>query len=187
MSKATLLTYKVKDQEEALEAVDIAGIVTLRPVLACQADVTPADLGDQLPRGPNIHYRRWTTNLHPRALRGSGEVFERGSAQAQINQLTNQWIVSVDLRSDSQQIWNALAAECYSATESCPTRQLAIVLDNIIQSAPTVNQPSFPTGVEISGAFTEDEVRSLARVLNRGAFPVGVEASGLGPSLLQRC
>ena len=50
------------------------------------------------------------------------------------------------------------------------------MLDNIIQSAPTVNQPSFSTGVEISGAFTEDEVRSLARVLNRGAFPVGVEA-----------
>jgi preprotein translocase subunit SecD len=29
--------------------------------------------------------------------------------------------------------------------------------------------------VQISGAFTEDEVRSLARVLNRGAFPVPVE------------
>ena len=41
----------VKDQEEALEAVDVAGIVTLRPVLACQAGVTPADLGDQLPEG----------------------------------------------------------------------------------------------------------------------------------------
>ena len=167
----------VKDQEEALEAVDVAGIVTLRPVLACQAGVTPADLGDQLPEGTGAFMTAdgiQTCILGPSG--GSGEVFERGSAQAQINQLTNQWIVSVDLRSDSQQIWNALAAQCYSATESCPTRQLAIVLDNIIQSAPTVNQPSFSTGVEISGAFTEDEVRSLARVLNRGAFPVGVEA-----------
>ncbi len=138
----------VKDQEEALEAVDVAGIVTLRPVLACQAGVTPADLGDQLPEGTGAFITAdglQTCILGPSG--GSGEVFERGSAQAQINQLTNQWIVSVDLRSDSQQIWNALAAECYSATESCPTRQLAIVLDNIIQSAPTVNQPSFSTGV----------------------------------------
>lgn len=167
----------VKDQAQALEAVDVAGIVSLRPVWACQAGVTPGDLGDELPAGTEALITTdglQTCIVGPSG--GSGEVFERGSAQAQINQLTNQWIVSVDLRSDSQQIWNALATECYSGTETCPTRQLAIVLDDIIQSAPSVNQPSFTTGVEISGAFTEDEVRSLARVLNRGSFPVGVEA-----------
>ncbi len=167
----------VKDQAQALEAVDVAGIVSLRPVLACQPGVTPGDLAEDLPGGTEAFITTdglQTCIVGPSG--GSGEVFERGSAQAQINQLTNQWIVSVDLRSDSQQIWNALAAECYSGAETCPTRQLAIVLDDIIQSAPTVNQPSFTTGVEISGAFTEDEVRSLARVLNRGAFPVGVEA-----------
>lgn len=167
----------VKDQAQALEAVDVAGIVSLRPVLACQPGVTPGDLAEDLPGGTEAFITTdglQTCIVGPSG--GSGEVFERGSAQAQINQLTNQWIVSVDLRSDSQQVWNALAAECYSGAETCPTRQLAIVLDDIIQSAPTVNQPSFTTGVEISGAFTEDEVRSLARVLNRGAFPVGVEA-----------
>lgn len=167
----------VKDQAQALEAVDVAGIVSLRPVLACQPGLTPGDLEEDLPDGTEAFITTdglQTCIVGPSG--GSGEVFERGSAQAQINQLTNQWIVSVDLRSDSQQIWNALAAECYSGVDTCPTRQLAIVLDDIIQSAPTVNQPSFTTGVEISGAFTEDEVRSLARVLNRGAFPVGVEA-----------
>ncbi len=117
----------VKDQAQALEAVDVAGIVSLRPVLACQPGVTPGDLGDELPAGTAALITTdglQTCIVGPSG--GTGEVFERGSAQAQINQLTNQWIVSVDLRSDSQQIWNALAAECYSGAETCPTRQLAM-------------------------------------------------------------
>ncbi len=48
------------------------------------------------------------------------------------------------------------------------------MLDDVIQSAPTVQTANFPGTVQISGSFTEDEVRSLARVLNRGAFPVSV-------------
>lgn len=104
---------------------------------------------------------------------GTGEVFERGSAKAGLNQ-NQQWIVTVDLRDDGQQVWNAIAAECYSGTATCPSHQLAIVLDDVIQSAPTVQTPNFPGSVQISGAFSEDEVRSLARVLNRGAFPVTV-------------
>ena len=167
----------VKDQAQALDAVDVAGIVTLRPVYACQAGVTPADIGDLLPDGQfALITSDGMQTCVVGAPGGTGEVFSRGSAQAQINQLTNSWIVSVDLKAENQAEWNALAAQCYSGTDVCPSRQLAIVLDDIIQSAPTVNQPSFTTGVEISGAFTEDESRSLARVLNRGAFPVDVEA-----------
>ena len=49
------------------------------------------------------------------------------------------------------------------------------MLDDVIQSAPVVQTPDFPGNVQISGAFEESEVRSLARVLNRGAFPVAVE------------
>jgi preprotein translocase subunit SecD len=105
---------------------------------------------------------------------GTGEVFERGSAAAGIDQNTGQWVVTTDLRSDGQAAWNALAQQCYSGSATCPSRQLAIVLDDVIQTAPTVNEPNFPGTVQISGAFTEDEVRDLARVINRGAFPVTV-------------
>jgi preprotein translocase subunit SecD len=106
---------------------------------------------------------------------GTGEVFTQGSARADIDQQTGQWVVNVDLRADGQVVWNALAQQCFSATATCPTGQLAIVLDDVIQSAPVVRTPDFPGNVQISGSFTEDEVRSLARVLNRGAFPVPVE------------
>jgi len=104
---------------------------------------------------------------------GTGEVFSRGSAKAGLNQ-QQQWIVTVDLRSDGQATWNALAQQCFNGLSTCPSHQLAIVLDGVIQSAPTVQTPNFPGTVQISGTFTESEVRSLARVLNRGAFPVSV-------------
>ena len=87
---------------------------------------------------------------------------------------TGQWNVTVDLRGDGQATWNTLAQQCFSGAATCPSRQLAIVLDDVIQTAPTVNEPNFPGNVQISGAFSEDEVRDLARVINRGAFPVTV-------------
>ena len=107
------------------------------------------------------------------AAGGTGEVFQRGSAKAGLNQ-NQAWVVTVDLRDDGQATWNALAQQCFNGAPTCPSHQLAIVLDNVIQSAPTVQTPDFPGSVQISGSFTESEVRSLARVLNRGAFPVSI-------------
>lgn len=106
---------------------------------------------------------------------GTGEVFERGSAEAAINTQTNGWVVNVALRGDGEGAWNTLAQQCFSAAATCPSSRLAIVLDGVIQSAPTVQTPDFQGNVQISGSFSEGEVRSLARVLNRGAFPVPIE------------
>jgi preprotein translocase subunit SecD len=109
---------------------------------------------------------------------GTGEVFERGSAEPSLDQV-GAWAVTVNLRSEGEAAWNLLASQCNQGTSSCPSRQLAIVLDDIIQSAPVVNEPFFSGSVQITGAFSEGEARSLARVLNRGAFPVNVEAQSV--------
>lgn len=106
-----------------------------------------------------------------------GFVFSRNSAQAVIQ--NGSWAVNVDLSSDGKTTFNQLASECFNAQATCPTKQLAIVLDDIIQSAPTVQQSYFPDKVTISGSFSESDARSLARVLNRGAFPVNVEAQNV--------
>jgi len=70
---------------------------------------------------------------------------------------------------DGQVIWNALASTCFSRGAECPSRQLAIVLDDKIQFAPVIQTPDFPGSVQISGAITEAEVGALAKALNRGA------------------
>lgn len=161
----------VSDQEAAFDALQVSGIVTLRPVIACGAQFPVDEAAGQavLPRADGLG------DCALGASGGTGEVFEQGSASADIDPSTGQWVVNVDLRPDGQVVWNSLAQMCFNGSGDCPSNQLAIVLDDVIQSAPTVQTPDFSGSVQISGAFTEDEVRSLARVLNRGAFPVPVE------------
>jgi preprotein translocase subunit SecD len=257
----------VKDQRQALDAVDVAGIVTLRPVIGCSAAPTGATTTTQpgatttaagatttvpaaattAPAAPATtgapagfgrsssavdSYQRpaqtptttpppttappttvpattpgstesgaTTTTLPvtgPAAttsqegqtvLRhidgsqclvgpagGSGQdIFSRDSADVQLSQQRG-WEVVVGLSGTGESQWNALATECYNGTSACPSKQLAIVLDDVIQSAPVVQTPTFSGKVSITGNFKESEARSLARVLNRGAFPAKVEA-----------
>jgi preprotein translocase subunit SecD len=107
---------------------------------------------------------------------GSGQdIFSRDSANVQLSQ-TEGWTVVVGLSGGGEAAWNSLATQCFNGLETCPSHQLAIVLDDVIQSAPVVREPAFSGEVSISGTFTESEARSLARVLNRGAFPTQVEA-----------
>jgi preprotein translocase subunit SecD len=106
---------------------------------------------------------------------GTGEVFGRGSAGVDLDPQRG-WVVNTTLTDSGKDAWNALAFACNQGLETCPSRQLAIVLDDVIQTAPVVNEANFPDNVQISGMESEGEARSLSRVLNRGAFPVNVEA-----------
>ena len=102
----------------------------------------------------------------------SGKVF-KNDAVADVQ--SGQWAVVVGLRSgpDGDQLWNRLAAACFNKTAECPTGQLAMVLDGIVISAPTVNEPEFTGGtVQITGSFTPEEARDLAKILEFGAVPV---------------
>jgi preprotein translocase subunit SecD len=229
----------VRDQEEALGAVDVSGVVELRPVLnpgSCQpvgaaptgptlgtptveTGSTPAEpQGLRSPQAPTdsvptdsvptdsvptdsvptdtvppgaVNEPLPTQTVTPGAevlptrdgaaecvgpAQGTGEVFERGSAEPTLDP-SQGWGVSVDLRGgEGRDTWNNLANQCFNRTPSCPTQRLAIVLDSVVQSAPTVNEPNFTDAVSISGSFTQSEAEDLAAVLNRGAFPVEVEA-----------
>ena len=157
----------VKDQDEALEAVAVSGIVDLRPVVSqgvSEVSSDPAADGAVLAGIDGSTYVLGSSAA-------KGDVFVRKSAGVSLDQ-TGNWQVTVDLTSTGNDDWNVLAASCFGGASTCPSGRLAIVLDNVVQSAPSVNQPSFPGGVSITGSFTEDEARSLANVLNRGAFPV---------------
>ena len=104
---------------------------------------------------------------------GSGQVFSRKSASALI--IEGGWGVETDLSGSGTAAWNALAGECFARSGSCPSGQLAIALDDEIQSAPVVRAPSFLDTVSITGDFSEDQARDLASVINRGAYPFDVQ------------
>ncbi|KKQ24622.1 MAG: Preprotein translocase subunit SecD [Candidatus Roizmanbacteria bacterium GW2011_GWC1_37_12] len=65
-------------------------------------------------------------------------------------------------------------------------KPLAIVVDNFLVSAPTVQQAILDGSAVITGNFTVDEAKKLAIAINSGALPLSiklVEQKNIGPTL----
>lgn len=109
----------------------------------------------------------------PVALTGSG----LDTARATLGE-TGQWTVNPVFKDNADGIgqFNAVAAKCYAKDSTCPTGQLAIVLDGRVLSAPVIQTGSFQADqIQISGSFTEREAKDLATALKYGALPVEFE------------
>ena len=86
------------------------------------------------------------------------------SARAEFDP-TQGWRVNFNLTSDGSGKFDALAAKNVG-------KQVAIVLDSVVKSAPVIREASFGGSGVISGNFTEREAKDLALVLRYGALPV---------------
>jgi preprotein translocase subunit SecD len=82
---------------------------------------------------------------------------------------TGQWVVNVDFTGSGQTKFTRF-------TEETIGKQIALVLDGVVQSAPQVNE-RISGSAQISGGFTELQARDLANVLKYGALPVKVVSS----------
>jgi len=100
------------------------------------------------------------------------------SASAEYNSSNGQYVVNVTLTSKGLAEFNKVAAlrnKSYvpGASSSEPYSSLeAIELDGVVESAPTIENPTFTGPVQISGAFTAKQARDLAVELNYGSLPV---------------
>lgn len=112
----------------------------------------------------------------------SGDVIN--DARADNDQKGSPEVVMI-MNSDGAQKWRAVTAEASSGTNK---KAVAIVLDDNVYSAPTV-QNEISGGVSsISGNFTIEDTRDLANVLKAGRLPAPahiVSESIVGPSLGQ--
>jgi SecD/SecF fusion protein len=113
----------------------------------------------------------------------SGDVIN--DARADNDQKGSPEVVMI-MNSEGAQKWRAVTAEASSGTNK---KAVAIVLDDNVYSAPTV-QNEISGGVSsISGNFTIDDTRDLANVLKAGRLPAPahiVSESIVGPSLGQQ-
>lgn len=93
----------------------------------------------------------------------------------------NRVVVDMSMNSDGARIWKRLTGDNIG-------RQIAIVLDDYVYSAPNVND-EIPTGrSQISGNFEVAEAQDLANILKAGKLPAPariVEEAVVGPSLGQ--
>ncbi len=178
----TTFTYTVAgDDPDAVVELLRVGRVNLRAVEACTpgdpagGPITgPADDGSSDPTASGLLPLVGGGQCIVRPAAASGSVFE-ADAEAQI--IGGGWSVIVSLRpgADGLDPWNALATECFTGADACPSKQLAIEVNGAIISAPTVNQPEFAGDVQITGAFPEVEARRLADLLNSGSFDVALD------------
>ena len=94
------------------------------------------------------------------------------TAMPQFDQAAQGWLVVLDLTGEGREafaeVTTRLAAE---------QRQLAIVLDRRVESAPAVQQAITDGRAQITGQFTEREAKDLALVLRTGALPIELERS----------
>ena len=85
----------------------------------------------------------------------------------------NQWIVTLDFNGEGTSAFGALTSRVTSL--AAPLNQVAIVLDGLVVSAPTINE-AIPSGsAQISGSFSATEAQDLANVLKYGALPLAFD------------
>jgi SecD/SecF fusion protein len=91
--------------------------------------------------------------------------------------------VSMTMNAAGSKTWAKVTA---AAAAKQPQGRIAIVLDNFVYTAPSVNG-EIPNGnSQITGSFTNEEAKDLANVLKAGSLPAPtriVEEAIVGPSL----
>ena len=96
----------------------------------------------------------------------------------------NQPCVSMNMNSEGAKIWENLTGKVFTEKGN-----IAIVLDNIVYSAPSVTSGPIAGGsTQITGNFTVQEAQDLANVLRAGKLPASadiVQSVVVGPSLGQ--
>jgi preprotein translocase subunit SecD len=107
-----------------------------------------------------VKYHLAVAKVYGKDIKGANVTADQTTGAPQVN---------VQFAGKGQDKFTALTQVAVSATP--PTNQVAIVLDGIVYSAPTIN--SVINGdAQITGGFTQKQAQDLAGVLKFGALPL---------------
>lgn len=170
----------VKDSKRALKVVGQTAQLLFRPVLQTLPPVVPAS--KSAPKPTNVPTTSRAQDLPNKTVvlpqLQNGKVIVRymlgpaqltgtvvKSAQAVFDPTSSQWSVNLILNSSGSSAFDAMAAKNYQ-------KQVAIVLDGVVKSAPVINAKHFNGTPSITGSFTQTQAQDLAVILRFGALPV---------------
>lgn len=195
----------VEDEQRAIEAVGQTGLLSFRAVLdAVAGDTGPLAGTDE----PNIDPETGLTIeddvtaesawLLLEDVGGPPQVLELGPARLQGEHVAQAlsgfdpnsavWAVTLDLTGEGEDLFAQLTAEAAGYPPGDPRRQIAIVLDGEVITAPAVNIDVPPdTGItggtaQITMGRSEDDqqqAQDLALTLRYGSLPVAFEISSV--------
>ena len=199
----------VEDPEAALELIGKTAQLEFRQVLAVTPEVPPG------PERPNYDSdeafnragERWQAakaQIDEMGLAFKERMVEDGSLLAAADDLGRTYLLAavdvsgkdlVDAKTAYDNLGRPVVTLKFSsegaklfdrATEASVGKQLAIVLDNAVVSAPVVQQRISGGEAQISGSFSVAEAQRLSIMLRAGALPVPVEIlenRSVGPTL----
>ena len=149
-------------------AAPLTGIVETTEDIPDQEVVLPVRRGVGEEQSPRL--RLGPTLMSGRDVKTASAVYRSGEG----------WLVLLNFTDEGFKKFQGVAQEWY-------LRQVAVVLDGVVQSYPTIQTQRFDTNeVQITGNFKEQEAKDLALVLKYGALPVPLErqtVQDVSPSL----
>ncbi|MCM2390597.1 protein translocase subunit SecD [Streptomyces albipurpureus] len=178
----------VRDPRQAAEVIGRTAQLTFHPVQAATAGPKsgPAADGSRVladPDGAGSFLQLAPPGLTGEGVKNAEAVLDTQSGRG--------WTVDLSFRGGGKD-WAKLTGAAACAAPGDPARQVAIVLDDRIVSAPGMEQ-SVPCGAgitggsaQITGNFSAAEARDLAALVKGGALPVPVttiEQNVVGPTL----
>ena len=104
------------------------------------------------------------------------------NATAEPDPTSGQVAISLKMDNEGARIWGAMTTEAANAQY----REIAIVLDNEVVSAPSVKGAITGGSSSITGDYTVDEAKDMASILQIGKLPAKpqiIQESVIGPSL----
>lgn len=111
-------------------------------------------------------------NLKPVPMLVEKKVLMTGealaNAEVRIGSSYNMPVVGLEFTPEGGRLFDEVASKIVG-------RQLAVILDGTIYSAPNIKQASYGGSAVIEGSFSDSEARDLALVLRAGALPAPVE------------
>ena len=146
---------------------------------------SPAEAIEMIGQTPYLEFRKQKADYN-KIIENNQKIYEAGEgemtdpfeptvltgkylkkAEISFDQTTYKPMVSIEFNEEGAKIFEELTTENVGKT-------LAIYIDGILISAPTVQERISQGKAQISGNFTNEEAKELARNLNAGALPVPI-------------
>jgi len=175
----------VQDPDKAIDIIGQTALLEFKLVSDDPALIKSA-LDGNIPEGYQLLYtkekdeRGIERETHPLLIKAEPELTGRYIKDAYLGYESSGFpYVTLELNKEGAVLFEAI-------TGQNPNRQLAIVLDGVVKSAPVIKERISGGKAQITGRFSTEEARTLAIVLRAGALPAKMEIvyrEVVGPTL----
>jgi SecD/SecF fusion protein len=180
----------VEDEERAIEAVGQTGLLSFRPVLEAFTVEDAPELTDLDDISMEAYLLYQDEQFGDQVLHVGPAELEGDDVDEAVPFFdpSGQWVVNLNLTPEGGQAFAEMTGEAANFPPGDPRREIAIVLDGAVISAPGVSTDVTP-GVGITGgqavitmggsSDAQQEAQDLALTLRYGSLPVAFEISAV--------